>query len=399
MTFFVEKRLALGPIRFGVSPRQKADAIDESHELSTGPGGEFVRRRGEGFFFGGNDRFDAPTLPPAPSIRSTPFWTSLKRRRGLLALAILGIVFVILGLAVVARKGPQGWVEVILGIAMIATPVVMTAQERKKIAEQEERERAEREATEARNRQMLASYVAALDRVQRERGDATFEQLEAERKALTLPHDLWSPIARRTALLIGFDELAKRGVDRARDVAEIMNRASRAAGLSPEDENTIRLDLYRGVLWHLLADDRLGPVQQEQLLALRKGLDIWDRDVPVETKAAEEFNLLRGVATANLPRRQCTAALSFKEYCIHETNSDTGMVHITNKNLVIEGKKRSDHPLSSLSDVTVLIDESSVSLRDPNEKKPLRFRVEDPIYTAAMIDLAGSIDERPKSFA
>jgi hypothetical protein len=374
MTFFVEKRLALGPIRFGVSPRKKADAIDESRDLSTGAGGEFVRRRGEGFFFGGNDRFDAPTLPTAPSIRSTPFWTSLKRRRALLALAVLGIVFVLLGFAVIARKGPQGWVEVILGIAMIATPIVMTAQERKKIAEQEERERAEREAMEARNRQMLAAYVAALDRVQHERSDATFEQLEAEHQTLTLPRELWSPIARRTALLIGFDELAKRGVDRARDVAEIMSRASRAAGLSPDEENAVRLDLYRGVLWHLLADDRLGPIQQDLLLSLRKGLDIWDRDVPVETKAAEEFNLLRGVATGNLPRRQCTTALSFKEYCIHETNSDVGMLHITNKNLVVDGKKRSDHPLPSLSDVTAHIDESSVSLRDPLEKMPIHFR-------------------------
>ena len=44
MTFFVEKTLALGPIRFGVSPRQAADKIDQDDSLSTGASGEFVRQ-------------------------------------------------------------------------------------------------------------------------------------------------------------------------------------------------------------------------------------------------------------------------------------------------------------------------------------------------------------------
>jgi hypothetical protein len=55
--------------------------------------------------------------------------------------------------------------------------------------------------------------------------------------------------------------------------------------------------------------------------------------------------------------------------------------------------------MPALSEITVLVDESVVSVRDANEKKPLRLRVEEPIYTAAMIDLASSIDERPRGFA
>src|ERR1051326_4279939 len=170
MTFFVRKRLALGPIRFGVSPRQRIDAIDDDPALSTGPGGEFVRRGAKkGFFFGDTTRFAEPSLPVAKSISSTPFWSSLKPHLGFLALMAAGVVFVLLGLAVVARKGPQGWVEIILGIAMIATPIVLTARERQAIREKEERERAEREAVEKRNRELLAAYTAALDRVRRER--------------------------------------------------------------------------------------------------------------------------------------------------------------------------------------------------------------------------------------
>src|ERR1044071_4159009 len=114
MTFFVRKRLALGPIRFGVTPRQRVEGIDDDPALRTRAGGEFVRRGAKkGFFFGDTTRFAEPSLPVAKSISSTPFWSSLKPHLGFLALMGAGAVFVLLGLAVVARKGPQGWVEII----------------------------------------------------------------------------------------------------------------------------------------------------------------------------------------------------------------------------------------------------------------------------------------------
>src|SRR5258708_7739616 len=161
MTFYVEKKLALGSISFGVTPGQTA--ADDDPALSTGATGEFVRRGNERFFFGGNDPFTGPTLPQSRSIASTPFWSSLKpdgtpRSYGLLASLAFGLLFVLLGLAVVGRKGPQGWIEVILGLIMIAVPIVMTAQKRKRIREQEERERTEREAMEKRDRETLAAY-------------------------------------------------------------------------------------------------------------------------------------------------------------------------------------------------------------------------------------------------
>src|SRR5207249_3648477 len=114
MTFYVEKKLALGAISFGVSRNRSAGPAEADVDLSTGAEGEFIRRRSEGFFFGGQDRFAGPSLPTTPSIRSTPFWTSLKpdgtrRGYGFLALLAFGALFVLLGLAVVASKGPQGW--------------------------------------------------------------------------------------------------------------------------------------------------------------------------------------------------------------------------------------------------------------------------------------------------
>ena len=52
MTFYVEKKLALGSISFGVTPGESE--IDNDPELSTGATGEFVRRGSERFFFGGH---------------------------------------------------------------------------------------------------------------------------------------------------------------------------------------------------------------------------------------------------------------------------------------------------------------------------------------------------------
>src|SRR5690349_622167 len=119
MTFYVEKKLALGSMSFGVNPGQKMN--DDDPTLNTGAAGEFIRGRHSGFFFGGNDSFSGPELPRTPSIVTTPFWSSLRpdgtpRSYGLLASLAAGVFFVLLGITVVSRKGPQGWVEVILGL-------------------------------------------------------------------------------------------------------------------------------------------------------------------------------------------------------------------------------------------------------------------------------------------
>jgi hypothetical protein len=404
MTFYVDKRLALGPIRFGVSTRQDEQSIDGDVALSTGPTGEFVHRRQEGSFFGGHDRFDKPTLPQTRTIANIPFWESLKpdgtpRSWGFLALMLVGAIFVLLGFAVVARKGPQGWVEIFLGLVMIAVPIGMTTQRRKQIREQEERERVEREALEKRNRETLAAYTAALEHVRAQRDDAALAQLAREREALTLPYEIWGAAARRTALLIGFDELARRGPAAASEIAQLMDRISRAAGLTPQDETGVKLDFYRTILWHLLADDRLGEAQQQQLLTIRNGLGISDRDIPAEWRTADEFRRLRGMTSHDLRRAQCSTRLAFKEHCIYEAPTDQGTLHVTNKRVLVDGAKRFELPLAHVFEISVDADANVVAVKTNNPRKPLHLRVEEPIYAAAMLDLASQIDERPRGFA
>jgi hypothetical protein len=382
MTFFVRKRLALGPIRFGVTPRRLVDAIDDDPELSTGPGGEFVRRNrnAQGFFFGDTTRFDAPSLPVAKSVSSTPFLSSLRKEWWHLPLIAVGAVFVLLGLAVVARKGAAGWVEVILGLAMIATPIALTAQERKVLREKEERERAEREAEETRNRELLAAYTGALERVRRERSPEALEALARERAALTLPDEIWVPAARRTALLVGFEDFSN------------IDGVARAAGLTDDDIAAIKADIYRTFLWHLLADDRLGEAQEARLSELAQTLG-YGGDEP----AAEQFRRLRGVTAKNLPQiEQPPVPLRFQERAIHQSN---GLV-ITNKRLIVlGGRKPVEVPLPQLNDIDVDADDNALTIDNTVTKKPIVVRADDAIYTAALLELAAGVNQRPRGFA
>lgn len=373
MTFYVEKRLPLGGISFGVTPGRNGTTRDDN-PLSTGASGEFIRRRSDGFFFGGHDRFAAPSLPEPPSVRSTAFRSSLPH--GFIALMVFGSLLVLIGFAVIGRKGPQGWLEVILGAAMIATPIVLTAQKRKRLRELEERGRTERAAIEKRNRQHLAAFTTALERAHAERSNEAFDRLQREREALALPYEIWGPAARRTVLLIGFDDLATG--------RQWMERAARAAGLSESDWNGVRRDLTHTVVWHLIADNRLAR-------ASAAGPDGDD------ARALEQFRQLAGLKS--LPQIACSTKLEFREYCVHETPTDRGTLHVTNRRLIVESKKPLEVPIARAFDVVADPDASTVTVKTDDSKTPLRLRVEEPIFTAAILDAAAAIDERPRGFA
>jgi len=424
VAFYVQKSLAHGPIRFGVSPRQALDKIDSEAALSTGPRGEFARRSGERFFFAGSPApIGAPQIPVEKSISSTPFWASLRpdgtpRRWGFLALLIVGAILILLGLAVVVNKGPAGWVEVILGTAMVTTPIALTAQERKKIREQEEKERVEREERERRHREMLAAYTAALQKLSENVNDETLRTLRREREALDLPYEIWSQAARETILAIGFDALARLSPARAKEIADQMRRAAEAAGLTPEDEAAVRQAVYRVALWHLIADDRIGATQKQQLDRLRTGLAVDAAAIAADAAAEAQFDRLRGLTNTTLPKQQCPIPVGFREYCVlmatghtlnmkadKKTRTETFVpaqpvtMFVSNKRLIIDGKKRTEVPLPKIDDVEVNADDDVLTIRTAGEKNLIRLRVPEAFYAAALIDIATAIDERPKDFA
>ncbi|HEY4640273.1 MAG TPA: hypothetical protein VII75_02940, partial [Thermoanaerobaculia bacterium] len=152
-------------------------------------------------------------------------------------------------------------------------------------------------------------------------------------------------------------------------------------------------EFYATVVWHLLADDRLGTVQEAEIKTLREGLALTDEDVDAEASAIEQFRTLRAV-TGGLPRAECPIPLAFQEYCIHQAPLDTGMLFITNKRLVADERKRTEVAMPKVFEVVVDADDSSIVIKS-DQKKPIRLRTRNPIFTAGLIDMAATLDERP----
>ncbi len=426
MTFYIRKALPNGRIRFGVSPRSPLAEIDPSPDLSTGGRGEFLRKRLSGFYFADN-RLSvlAPQLLEKGGIRATPFLKSVfdGTRRGwlFLGLTLFGTLLVLLGLAVVARKGVQGWIEVILGAILITVPLVLTAQTRRRIHEQEERERTAREEEEKRHRALLSSYTTALERLRQNPGRNTLEAATHERDKLTLPYDVWSPYARRTALEIAFEALGRLTPAKSEELGALVTHVTSAVGLAPADGLGVKLDLYRTAVWHLLADDRLGETQADELRKLRDGLAIGENDIPFEARVIDEFARLRGITKLNLPKQTCAdLRLGFHEHCLHASRgsvlrkvwervhgkpiakfvpAEPCTIFVTNRRIVVAGKKGREIPLGKIDDVEVDADQNVLTIHTARTLADSDVQVEDPIYTAALLDLATTLDERPHGLA
>ena len=410
MTFYVRKSLAHGPIRFGVSPRHPVEEIDTEPSLSTGAAGEFLRRSTHGYFFADTRPIGALEMPKPSSLASTPFFSALKpedaRGWGFLAMMIVGFLLVLLGFAVLLNKGPQGWIPVILGVALMSTPVGIIAAKRRVIRAQEEKDRAEREERERRNREAMGSYATALERVRTDPSEANLTSVARERENLELSYKIWRPLAKRSLLHIGFDALSRLGLARTREAAQLMDRAGKAVGLDNPDTHDVKLDLYQTVVWHLLADDRLGPVQMAQLENLRGGFGVTDNDTEDEQQAIGQFDRLRGIKRDSLPKQDCAIQLGFRENCIHvsagevheKRGAEKATLYLTNKRVIIDGKRRREVTLARIDDVEVVVNANILTIQVARPDPHLRLTVEQPLYTAALIDIATTIDERPRSF-
>jgi hypothetical protein len=422
VAFYVRKLLAHGPIRFGVPLRGRIEDIDRSG-LSTGPSGEFLKKRTRGFFLADNRAIGAPELPRDMSLATAPFWSAVVdgTRRGWIFAGMMafGALLILLGLGVVVNKGPQGWIQVILGAALISTPIIITAGRRRQVREAEKKERAEREERERRHRASLGSYATALEQLRRDTNDETLAAVARERDALELPYDVWSGVAKQTVLLIGFQTLARLTPARAEEIAASMDRASAAVGLSSVDEREVKLDLYRIAVWHVLSDDRLGEVQEAQLADLRRGLGVRDPDVLAEDHATDQFRRLRGMGPLNPPKHDCRIPLKFHEYCIHTTRAQLlkrvrektdrrnvryvpaqeCTVYVTNKRLILDLPKRRDIGLPKIDDVEVDVDQNVLTISTPLRFGSPAIQVDDPIYTGALIAIATMIDDRPRGLA
>jgi hypothetical protein len=82
---------------------------------------------------------------------------------------------------------------------------------------------------------------------------------------------------------------------------------------------------------------------------------------------------------------------------LHDGTETTAFV--TNKRFIVEGAKQLDVPVPNVDDIHVDADQRFLTIRASALKRALEFTAAEPIYLAAMIDLATRLDDRPKSFA
>ena len=407
MSFTVQKNLGNSVFRFAVGRRREFKSIDHNTELSTGPTGEFVRHRPEIFYSADLRQIHKAEMPkPRASVGTTSFWTTLGEG-GMKNYALLGVgaLFLLLGLAVAASDRPAGAVMfwIVIGLAALAVPLITTWNKRRSIRLAEERKSRERIERDQRNAEMLAAYTESLDQLRENPDDAALARVQAENEKLDLPYAVWADTAIGTVLHVGFSTLAKVGPERAAEVAQLMDRASDAAGLIAEDAKAVKHALYSTILWHFEADDRLGEEQLKIVRFIQQGFGITPEELPVDTSSESQFERLRGVDHRNSPRCNTTVALGMNEYCLYSAPVRVGETErnavVTNKRFLLEGEKGVEVPVPKVDDIFVDADQHLVSMRAPDLKRPLQFRAGEPIYLAAMLDLATRLDDRPKSFA
>jgi hypothetical protein len=412
MSFTIEKSLGNSSFRFAVGRRRELRSIDDDPELSTGPAGEFVRHRPEIFYSSDLRTIHKPEVPQMRALTTTPFWSSVfdgtPRSWAFIGLMVLGALFALIGVANLAQGRPAGWLPLLLGLVIAAIPLFVTAQKRHSVRQLEERKRREREERDKRNAERLEVYTKALESLRENPNDETLDTVLRENEKLDLPYAVWADAAIGTVLYVGFSTLAKVGPDRAAEVAALMDRASDAAGLIAEDAIGVKHALYSTVLWHLVADDRLGAKQLEVVRAVQKGFGIAPEDVPHDTLAESQFERLRGVDHRNAPRCEDPALpLGINEYCLFSgpvklEGQESTTIWVTSRRVVVgsgSDGKRTELLVPKVDDVVVDADRNRITVRAVELKRPLDFHAAEPIYLAAMIDLATRLDDRPKSFA
>ena len=409
MSFTVQKSLGNAFFRFAVGRRREFSSIDSDPEMSTGPSGEFIRHRPEIFYAADLRQIHKPEVPQLRLVSGTPFWSTLidgtSRGWAMLGIMIFGALFALLGLANVANGNRAGWVLVLIGLAVAVVPIVLTGQKRRSVRQLEERKRKEREERDKRNAELLNVYTSALEQLRENPDDTNLANVRRENEKLDLPYAVWADAAIGTVLYVGFSTLGKVGPERAAEVAALMDRSSQAAGLIAEDAIGVKHALYSTVLWHFLADDRLGETQLQIVRNIQKGFGIDPEDVPLDTAGESQFERLRGVDHRNAPRcAEAAVPLGMNEFCMYSVqvkpneNTDSTFT-VTSKRLILgSDKHKIELPVARVDEILVDAERSRVTVRAAELKRPFDFHAAEPIYLAAMVDLATRLDDRPKSF-
>lgn len=417
MSFYVRTSFANGAVRFSVTPRSAAqEASGQGGPFSTGPEGEYLRQGKSGLFFA--DEKSTGATAAAKSGFKGRFHLALTPAH--YAMIGFGALLVILGLAVLLRKGLHGIVEIVIGAALIATPFILTAKKRRELKAQEERERAEREAEEARNREMVGAFAARLQTLRQRNDPATLEAIRKERTERNIPYPAVAAMAREAVTSLAFRILNRFESLGHRGVAAEIDAAIAAVGLTGDDGREVKLDFFRRLVWHLLADDRLSDSRERTLMEMKSALGISDDEASRELASIADFRRLRGISPISLPHRECNVPLKFQETCYHQTaghrvkqksekkkepegavrrtlrwiDDEAIQLFVTSKRLILQGKRSKEIPQAKIYDLELDADNGILTIGTDERKRPVQVRVSDPVYTAAVLDMMSSVGRK-----
>ncbi|MGA7614783.1 MAG: hypothetical protein WBX15_06315, partial [Thermoanaerobaculia bacterium] len=303
-------------------------------------------------------------------------------------------------------------IEVVIGIAIIVTPFVVTAKQRRDERIERERLEAERAETERRNREIIGSFAAKLERLGNGESPRDLEEIRNERRSRDIPYDAVAPMARAAVLRIGFRELAAYPGRGAKVIAERVDAAADAVGLTSDDATALRNELYRTALWHLIADGRLDVPERHALDQLGKALRIDPGAVELEARAADEFQRIVALLENGAPETKVPFKMRLRETCHHhgpatrmrnqkERISENGKrrrvrrwkpagecdLWVTSRRLILNGAKHEELALDEVDDLELDADQNllTVVTADPNKRATLS--TEEPMYTATLIEL------------
>ena len=427
VAFYVRRSLGSGPIRFAVEDRSAA-GLSTGDGFSTSPSGEFRRMGSAGLYFAEERPLDPlGAVSPPPIERESILWSlkpegeSLKTYLPILSMGI-GVVLIVLGIGVlVANQDPIGWFEIILGLVLLIGPVVLAWGRIRAARARELAERKEREEIVARHRQLVGEFAKQLETLPDNHDAATLDRLRRDREGKDIPYEAVAPVARHAALRTAFRILARIRELRAEGVATEIDRVTDAVGLEETDRNEVKADVYRTVVWHLLADDRMTEEQKARAEELRAALKIDGSLVERELVAIEEFEGLRGLSADNLPSAQSPVTLKFQEACL-QSSSGTGVkrvtervstpqgkvrrqkwaptkqthVVVTPKRLILAEKKETVIQYPEVFGIEIDADEGVLEITTRDRKQPYFLSLRDPIRTARVIDIASVLPAKPK---
>ncbi|HXI14169.1 MAG TPA: hypothetical protein VNM92_16215 [Thermoanaerobaculia bacterium] len=421
MGFYIRKSVGIGSVRFNVAQRRTDEEIGtDPRHFSTGSGGEYQTSSGGGLYF----HEELPVDGTSRKIKGEKIPLTGRQMLERVLMGV-GVLLILIGIAVVMKKGPAGYVEIVIGLAMVIAPPIINAKQRADRRAAEEKIRAERAEIEKRNSELAASFAAKVRLLDEQQDAAALEAVRQEREAADdVPYAAIRKTATAAAIAAGFRALTRFDKVGSRGLANELDDTISAVGLDKADSLLVKKSVYQKAVWDMLADDRLSAAREGVIREIGSELRLTEVDVAIEKTAIEEFRKLKGVTKEKVLIKNPPVKLAFQETCHHVTSGsllkpgtqkkllEDGTrtteqvwtpagdckVIVTSRRVIVDGKGGQEITFANLKDVELDGDQKVLALTAEGFKTPLYLSVPDPIFTGSMIGLASSTGEKRPGF-